>query len=167
MVLGKTTSFIFIMVFASCASKNLPTRFLSRKFKFLQYAGGSYIDVGASQLIIDGHIKVRQGAVTRIMPNSLLLDNGIELPTDEVIFATGYSSMLETTKKIMGAEFAKRLTEVWGIDAGGELRSIWRGSGHPGYWFAGGNFALCRYYSRMLALQIKAIEEGIMSYRDN
>ncbi|KAI1481937.1 FAD/NAD(P)-binding domain-containing protein [Daldinia eschscholtzii] len=137
-----------------------------RKFKFLQYAGGSYIDVGASQLIIDGHIKVQRGAVARITPRSLILDNGTELPADEIVFATGYSSMLETTKKIMGSEFAAKLGEVWGIDAAGELRSIWRRSGHPGYWFAGGNFALCRYYSKMLALQIKAIEEGIMDYKD-
>ncbi|RYP07631.1 hypothetical protein DL765_009084 [Monosporascus sp. GIB2] len=135
-----------------------------RKFKFLQYAGGSYIDVGASQLIIDGHIKVKQGAVARINPHSLLLDNHTELPADEIVFATGYSSMLETTKKIMGVDFASQLKDVWGIDAEGELRSIWRQWGHPGYWFAGGNFALCRYYSRMLALQIKAIEEGIMRY---
>ncbi|KAI1802053.1 FAD/NAD(P)-binding domain-containing protein [Daldinia bambusicola] len=137
-----------------------------RKFKFLQYAGGSYIDVGASQLIIDGQISVERGAVARVTPRSLVLDSGAELPADEIVFATGYTSMLETTKKIMGAEFAARLGEVWGIDAAGELRSIWRRSGHPGYWFAGGNFALCRYYSKMLALQIKAIEEGIMDYKD-
>jgi hypothetical protein len=137
-----------------------------RKFKFLQYAGGSYIDVGASQLIIDGHIKVKQGAVVRINPHSLLLDDGTELLADEIIFATGYTSMLETTRKIMGADFASQLKEVWGLDEEGELRSVWRRSGHPGFWLAGGNLALCRYYSRMLALQIKAIEEGIMRYED-
>ncbi|KAK0744863.1 hypothetical protein B0T21DRAFT_407937 [Apiosordaria backusii] len=71
--------------------------------------------------------------------------------------------MLENKEHFEGLEKAGfRLKEVWGIDEEGELRSIWRRSGHPGYWLAGGNFALCRYYSRMLALQIKAIEEGIM-----
>jgi hypothetical protein len=30
----------------------------------------------------------------------------------------------------------------------------------------GGNLALCRYYSRMLALQIKALEESICKYED-
>jgi hypothetical protein len=137
-----------------------------RKLKFLQYAGGSYIDVGASQLIIDGHIKVKQGAVVLVNPHSLLLDDGTELLADEIIFATGYTSMLETTRKIMGGDFAGQLKEVWGLDEEGELRSVWRRSGHPGFWFAGGNLALCRYYSRMLALQIKAIEEGIMRYED-
>ena len=41
-----------------------------------------------------------------------------------------------------------------------------RRSGHDGFWFFGGNLALCRYFSRMLAIQIKAIEEGIMKYDD-
>lgn len=41
-----------------------------------------------------------------------------------------------------------------------------RRTGHPGFWFFGGNLALCRYFSRMLALQIKAMEEGIMNYED-
>ena len=43
---------------------------------------------------------------------------------------------------------------------------IHRRTGHPGFWFFGGNLALCRYFSRMLALQIKAMEEGIMKYED-
>jgi hypothetical protein len=98
----------------------------------------------------------------RINPHSLLLDDGTELMTDEIIFATGYTSMLETTRKIMGADFAGQLKEVWGR----ELRSVWRRSGHLGFWLAGGALGLCRYYSRMLALHIKAIEEGIMRYDD-
>ena len=29
------------------------------------------------------------------------------------------------------------------------------GAQHPGFWFFGGNLALCRFYSRLLALQLK------------
>lgn len=43
---------------------------------------------------------------------------------------------------------------------------MWRRSGHEGLWFMGGNLGLSRYYSRMLALQIKALEEGIMKIDD-
>lgn len=46
------------------------------------------------------------------------------------------------------------------------LTDTHRRTGHPGFWFFGGNLALCRYYSRMLALQIKAMEEGIMKHED-
>jgi len=74
----------------------------------------------------------------------LLLDDGTELLADEIIFATGYTSMLETTRKIMGTDFAGQLKEVWGLDEEGELRSVWRRSGHPGFWLAGGDLALCR-----------------------
>jgi len=32
----------------------------------------------------------------------------------------------------------------------------------PGLWFIAGSFAQCRIYSKYLALQIKALEEGII-----
>ena len=41
---------------------------------------------------------------------------------------------------------------------------MWRRTGHEGLWFMGGNFCLSRYYSRMLALQLKALAEGVMNY---
>jgi hypothetical protein len=39
---------------------------------------------------------------------------------------------------------------------------MWRPSGHPRLWFMGGSLALCRLYSRQIALQIKAIETGLL-----
>ncbi|KAM0819415.1 putative FAD/NAD(P)-binding domain-containing protein [Seiridium cardinale] len=105
---------------------------------------------------------VLMGAIARVTPISLLLDNGAELPACEIVFATGHRIMLETTKNIAGAEFAGLPHEVWGADAGEELRSIWRRSGHPASQFAGGIVAPWRYYPRLPALQIKAIEEGIV-----
>ncbi|KAJ5681980.1 uncharacterized protein N7477_001920 [Penicillium maclennaniae] len=103
--------------------------------------GGYYIDMGASQLIIDGKIK-----------------------GDEIVFATGYQNMRTQARLIFGDEVADRVGDVWGLDAEGEMRTIWRRSGHPGFWFMGGNLALCRYYSRLLALQIKALEVGAAKY---
>lgn len=72
----------------------------------------------------------------------------------------------ETCRKIFGNETAERVKDVWGFDNEGELRTIWRRSGHEGLWFMGGNLGLCRYYSRMLALQLKALLEGVMKYDD-
>ncbi len=34
-----------------------------------------------------------------------------------------------------------------------------------GLWFVGGSFANCRTYSRYVAMQIKAIEEGLLAKR--
>ena len=121
--------------------------------------------MGASQLIIDGHIKIHQGSgLDRVTPHGLRLIDGTELPAEEIVFATGYHSMRETARKIFGDKIADQVNEVWGLDEEGELKSVWRRSGHPGFWFAGGNLSICRYYSRLLAIQIKAVEEGIMQY---
>ncbi|MCJ1228591.1 hypothetical protein MMC12_005252 [Toensbergia leucococca] len=135
--------------------------------KYFQRGGGYYIDVGASQLIIDGKIKIKQGQeISEVKPRSLLFADGTELPADEVVFATGYQNMRGTASKIFGNELGDRVKDVWGFDDEGELRTMWRRTGHPGFWFFGGNLALCRYFSRMLALQIKALEEGVMKYDD-
>lgn len=71
-----------------------------------------------------------------------------------------------TCRRIFGDEVADRVKNVWGFDEEGELRTMWRRTGHEGLWFMGGNLALCRYYSRMLALQLKALNEGVMRYDD-
>lgn len=135
--------------------------------KYLHRGGGYYIDVGASQLIIDGKIKIKQGQeITRVNPHSITFSDGDELEADEIVFATGYGNMRETTRKILGDEVADRVTDVWGFDEEGEIRTMWRRTGHPGFWYFGGNLALCRYYSRLLALQIKALDVGIMKYED-
>ncbi|KAL2757249.1 hypothetical protein ACRALDRAFT_1054600 [Sodiomyces alcalophilus JCM 7366] len=133
--------------------------------KYLQRGGGYYIDVGASRLIADGKIKVKQGQeVVEVLPYGVRFGDGTELEADEVVFATGYDNMRTQTRDIFGDEVADRVGDVWGVNGEGEMRGIWQRSGHPGFWFHGGNLPLCRYYSRLLALQIKAIEVGIAKY---
>ena len=133
--------------------------------KYMHRGGGYYIDVGASQLIADGKIKIKQGqGVSRVNPHSITLTDGSELEADEIVFATGFGNMRETARKIFGDELADRVGDVWGFDEEGETRSIWRRTGHPGFWFFGGNLALCRIYSKLVALQIKALLEGVAPY---
>ncbi|RMZ76991.1 hypothetical protein DV738_g4629, partial [Chaetothyriales sp. CBS 135597] len=131
-------------------------------FKYFQRGGGYYIDVGASKLISEGKIKIKQGQeIDRVLPHGLRFADGSELEADEIIFATGFQNMRTDTANIFGDNLASQLSTVWGFDSEGELRTIWRNSGHPAFWFMGGNLALCRYYSRLLALQIKARLEGL------
>ena len=135
--------------------------------KYFHRGGGYYIDVGASQLIADGKIKIKQGQeIDRVNAHSITFADGATLEADEIIFATGYQNMRETARKIFGDELADRVKDVWGFDEEGETRTMWRRTGHPGFWFFGGNLALCRYYSRLLALQIKALDVGLMKYDD-
>ncbi|KAF9739537.1 hypothetical protein PMIN06_007005 [Paraphaeosphaeria minitans] len=131
--------------------------------KYYQRGGGYYIDVGASQLIIDGKIKVKQGQeLAKILPDGIEFADGSKLEADEIVFATGYQNMRTEARSIFGEAVADRVGDVWGLNAEGEFRTMWQQSGHPGFWFMGGNLAITRYYSRLLALQIKAIEEGIL-----
>lgn len=132
--------------------------------KYLSRGGGYYIDVGASKLIADGRIKIKQGvAVRAVERHGLRMADGTLLHADEIVFATGYGNMRETCAKVLGKEVATRVKgDIWGLDKEGELRTIWRPSGHPGLWFMGGNLALCRFYSRLVALQIKALLVGIV-----
>ncbi|OPB41770.1 flavin-binding monooxygenase [Trichoderma guizhouense] len=131
--------------------------------KYVTRGGGYYIDVGCSQLIIDGKVKVKSnpGGIKSFTPDGLLLADGSELKADIIIMATGYQTMHSTAQKLFGDKVASRLGKVWDLNEEGEINSIWRHSGHPNFWFMGGSLALCRTYSKMLALQIKASELGI------
>jgi hypothetical protein len=135
--------------------------------KYLQRGGGYYLDVGCSQLIIDGKIKIKQGQeIAKVLPNGLEFADGEIIEADEIVFATGYLNMRTQCRKIFGDDIADRVKDVWGFDKEGEIRTMWRKSGHPGFWFMGGNLALCRWYSLQLALQIKGLVEGIYKYED-
>lgn len=94
-------------------------------------------------------------------PEGLKLSDGTFLPADEIIFATGYQNMRTQSRLMFGDELADKLKDVWGLDEEGEVRTMWRPSGHPGFWFMGGNLMVCRYFSKLLALQIKAKEAGL------
>ncbi|RFU79690.1 flavin-containing monooxygenase [Trichoderma arundinaceum] len=131
--------------------------------KYVTRGGGYYIDVGCSQLIIDGKVKIKSnpGGIKSFTSEGLLLADGSELKADIVILATGYQTMHSTAQKLFGDQVASRLGKVWDLNEEGEVNSIWRYSGHPNFWFMGGSLALCRTFSQMLALQIKASELGI------
>ncbi|KAJ5356367.1 hypothetical protein N7517_010976 [Penicillium concentricum] len=135
-------------------------------FKYFKTGGGFYVNTGASQLIIDGKIKVKQGQeIEEVLPHGVRLQDGTELPADEIVFATGYKDMRTQTRDIFGDAVADQVKDVWGLDEEGEIKTMWRNSGHPGFWFMGGNLALCRYYSRLLALQIVASESQLSQNR--
>ena len=109
--------------------------------KYLQRGGGYYLDVGCSQLIVDGKIKVKQGIeITEVVPGGLKFADGETLEADEIIFATGYLNMRTQCRKIFGDEVADKVKDVWGFDEEGESRTLWRKTGHPGFWFMGGRY---------------------------
>ena len=138
--------------------------------KYLRRGSGYYIDVGASQLIIDGKVKVARGQVVELTEDAVVLEDGTELPADLVIYATGYGSMNGWVADLMDEETAHTVGKVWGIgsdtrkDPGpweGEQRNMWKPTQVDHLWFHGGNLHQSRHYSLYLALQLKARYEDI------
>ncbi|MGZ3218050.1 NAD(P)-binding domain-containing protein [Paracoccus sp. T5] len=138
--------------------------------KYLRRGSGYYIDVGASQLIIDGKIKLAHGQVDEITETGVRLDDGQELPADLIVYATGYGSMNGWAADLIGQDVADRVGKCWGLgsdttkDPGpweGEQRNMWKPTQQQALWFHGGNLHQSRHYSLYLALQLKARQAGI------
>jgi putative flavoprotein involved in K+ transport len=139
--------------------------------KALRRGSGYYIDVGASEHIANGDIKLKSGvAVQQIKDRSIVLSDATELAADLIVYATGYGSMNGWVAQIVSEEVADKVGKCWGLgsnttnDPGpweGELRNMWKPTSQSGLWFHGGNLHLSRHYSQFLALQIKARMERI------
>jgi len=139
--------------------------------KYLRRGSGYYIDVGASELIADGKIKLKSGVtVERITEDSVVLSDGTSLPADLIVYATGYGPMESWAAQLISPEVAAKVGRCWGLGSGtakdpgpweGELRNMWKPTRQPALWFHGGNLHQSRHYSKYLALQLKARMEGI------
>ncbi|KAJ7056138.1 FAD/NAD-P-binding domain-containing protein [Mycena amicta] len=126
--------------------------------------GGFWLDVGCAALIRDGKVKIKQGVeAARFTEDSLVFTDGSALPADVVIYATAYESIRDNMRALFSDAVIDKTSPLWGLDEEGELRGCYRESGHPGLWFAAGNFAVSRFYSKQLALEIKALELGLIS----
>jgi cation diffusion facilitator CzcD-associated flavoprotein CzcO len=131
---------------------------------YLRYGGGYYFNVGCSELIISGAVKLLQFAdIEKFVAKGALLKGGSTVPAELLVLATGYKNQQDTVRLYLGDEIADKIGPVWGFDEGGELRNMWRRTEQPGLWFTAGSLAQCRIFSRYLAIQIKALEEGILA----
>jgi hypothetical protein len=130
---------------------------------YLRRGGGYYFNVGCSELIASGRIGLLQfDEIERFVAQGARLKEGRIVPADLIVLATGYKNQQDAVRLYLGDEIADRIGPVWGFDEGGELRNMWRRTAQPGLWFTAGSLAQCRIYSRYLALQIKALEEGLI-----
>lgn len=139
--------------------------------KYLRRGSGYYINVGASELVIDGSVPVHSDTtIKEVQEDAVVLDDGTMLPADVIVLATGYGSMNGWVEKIVSKEAADAVGKVWGLgsdtskDPGpweGELRNMWKPTQIPQLWFHGGNLHQSRHYSRYMSLQFKARYEGM------
>ncbi|GHF17738.1 flavin-containing monooxygenase [Pseudolysinimonas yzui] len=130
---------------------------------FGQNSTGYYYNAGASELIADGTIKLRHGNVVAATPTGIALDDGTTLDADLVIFATGYRSPTVAVERLLGEKIARQLQEFANVSSDREYGRLWRRSGIDRLWFMISlGIGDGRFYSRLLALQIAAIEAGTM-----
>ncbi len=138
--------------------------------KYLRRGSGYYIDVGASDLVAEGKIKLAHGQVDHLTEDSLVLTDSTELPADLIVYATGFGSMNGWAADLISQDVADKVGKVWGLgsdtakDPGpweGEQRNMWKPTQQENLWFHGGNLYQARHYSLYLALQLKARYEGI------
>ena len=144
--------------------------------QILRNPSGYYMDVGAFELIINGQIKVRSDVgVEALGEDSIILTDGSELPADMVVYATGFDR--NPALAMLPDDIAGKVGRIWGFGSGlrndpgpweGELRNMWKPTAQTGLWFHSHGVGGSRFYSRLLALQIKARHAGLPTpvYRD-
>ena len=133
------------------------------QFKYLTRGGGYYFNVGCSDLLISGAIKLEQFAdVDTFVAEGAVMKDGKTIAADLIVLATGYKRQEELVRKLFGEAVEQRVGTIWGFGDEQELRNMYVRTGQPGLWLIAGGLAQCRIGSKQLALQIKAIEEGLL-----
>jgi cation diffusion facilitator CzcD-associated flavoprotein CzcO len=133
------------------------------QFLYMKRGGGYCFNVGCSDLIADGKIRLVQfSEIADFLAKGAQLGTGERLDADLVVLATGYKNQEALVQKLFGDGVADSVGPIWGFSEKQELRNMYVRTRQPGLWFIAGSFAQCRIYSRFLALQIKACEEGLL-----
>ncbi|WP_182379287.1 NAD(P)/FAD-dependent oxidoreductase [Nocardioides sp. WS12] len=132
-------------------------------YKFFQTGGGYYIDVGASDVVARGDIRLVQTEdLLRLDANGAQLADGTHVPVDAIVMATGYKNQGAEAQRYFGDELAAQLGDVSRFGEDGELRNAWKPTAQKGLWFMISGVAQARTYSPVLALQLKAEQLGIL-----
>jgi len=134
------------------------------QFKYLTRGGGYYFNVGCSDLVARGEIGLIQFSdIETFVGEGARMKNGETLAADLIVLATGYKPWDTLVRKLFGDAIADRVGPIWGFGDGQELRNMYTRTNQPGLWFIAGSLAQCRINSKYLALQIKAVEEGLLA----
>ena len=133
------------------------------QMKYRRRGGGYYLDVGCSGLITKGEVGLLQfEQIERFVAEGARLKDGSIQQADLLVLATGYYTQRELVRRLLGDAIAERVGDIWGFGADGEMANMWKRTPQDGLWFMAGSFAQCRIYSKYLALQIKALEAGLI-----
>ena len=133
------------------------------QIKYYRRGGGYNLDAGSSALMIAGEIGLLQfDRIERFTSKGALLRDGSIVPADLIVLATGYLPQVELIRRALGQDMVDRIGPVWGLGADGELNNMYKRTPQEGLWFIAGGLAPCRINSKYLALQIAAVELGLL-----
>jgi cation diffusion facilitator CzcD-associated flavoprotein CzcO len=131
--------------------------------KLLRYQAGYYLNVGASDLIVAGKIKLKAEVdIARLEDKKVMFSDGSALDADIVVLATGYKPLQEAVRVMFGDEVANRVGPIWGIGEDGELCNMYASTTQEGFYVSGGGIPGARAYSQYTAMLIKAALEGLL-----
>jgi cation diffusion facilitator CzcD-associated flavoprotein CzcO len=134
------------------------------QFKYLTRGGGYYFNVGCSDLVISGAIALAHfSEIEDFVAEGARMKGGEIRSADLVVLATGYKGQEHLVRKLFGDGVAGRVGPIWNFGDNQELRNMYVRTAQPGLWFMAGSLAQSRINSKYLALQIKAIEVGLLA----
>ncbi|MCB1742818.1 MAG: NAD(P)/FAD-dependent oxidoreductase [Gammaproteobacteria bacterium] len=133
------------------------------QMKYRRRGGGYNLDAGSSALMINGQIGLLHNEnIECYCAEGARLKDGSVVAADVIVLGTGYYPQGELVRRALGEQMAERIGPVWGEDEDGELANMYKRTPQEGVWFIAGSLTQARVYSKYMALQIKAIEEGLV-----
>jgi hypothetical protein len=132
--------------------------------------GGHFVDIGSgAELLATKKVGVRSGvSPVSYTSTGLQLSDGSTLDADAIIWCTGFKDvdLRQSISEMLGdgAEVIRsKMDATWGVDAEGEIRGMWkRHEKVDNFWIFSGGTAQHRYYSKIVAMQLKGALEGVL-----
>jgi cation diffusion facilitator CzcD-associated flavoprotein CzcO len=85
------------------------------QFKYLTRGGGYYFNVGCSDLIVDGKIRLVQFRdIAEFVAEGAGMHGGDTIAADLIVLATGYKAQEHLVRELFGDEVADRIGPIWG-----------------------------------------------------
>ncbi|WP_017523833.1 flavin-containing monooxygenase [Pusillimonas noertemannii] len=131
--------------------------------KLFRDLAGYYLNVGCSDAIISGGVKVLDfNRIDHFIANGARLHDGEVVEFDALVLATGYEDQSVDIAGIFGPEMARKIGRGIGLNEEGEYRNMARPTGQPHLWMMLGGIIDARKSSDVLAMQIIAQLRGLV-----
>lgn len=131
--------------------------------KLFRDAAGYYLNVGCSESIVEGNVKVLDyEQIERFVADGALLRDGGVMPLDVVVLATGFHDLSNDIEALFGPAVAKKFGRCVGVAEDGEYRTMSRPTAQAHLWLINGGIIDARKSSDLLAMQVIAQMKGLV-----